>query len=394
MAKRTNLAAALLAASATILVTGPGILSPWFAVSIALSLSGGALGYAKPQSRVITLSVGVIAVSALLAIPSTVLFGSDHLPQTMVMAMIVVPYLGFYFASAETKAALWRFLAPVMLAHAGMVLWDASQDWALRATGLAGSPTVAGGVLVLGILWFMPIAKAGPSLRPLPTWLSSSSEALASHGQLLSHRWLLALPLLAALVFTQSRLAIVVVGSVIVVKAVCELTASSKQKVFFSVFAVAVLGAGATVAADRFDPPKVINDVAARLPIVRIPRLWPVGHLDDSDLSGYETPRVETMHNVPIKLAMELGVGAGLAWVLATVLGLCRSSPMPKGPPDDQNEGKSEPGTFKNHPPHFWLLLAVALLSMLDFYPMTVMGWAWFALVGHIPRSPIVRAKS
>ena len=25
----------------------------------------------------------------------------------------------------------------------------------------------------------------------------------------------------------------------------------------------------------------------------------------------------------------------------------------------------------------FWLLLAVALLAMLDIYPMTVMGWAW-----------------
>ena len=31
---------------------------------------------------------------------------------------------------------------------------------------------------------------------------------------------------------------------------------------------------------------------------------------------------------------------------------------------------------------HFWLLLAFALLSMLYFYSMTIMGCTWFALVG------------
>ena len=32
--------------------------------------------------------------------------------------------------------------------------------------------------------------------------------------------------------------------------------------------------------------------------------------------------KTETMHDVPVKLAMELGVGPGLAWVLATAVAL------------------------------------------------------------------------
>ena len=46
-----------------------------------------------------------------------------------------------------------------------------------------------------------------------------------------------------------------------------------------------------------------------------------MGHLDDSGLEWWSA-KTETMHNVPVKLAMELGVGAGLAWLLATGLAL------------------------------------------------------------------------
>ncbi len=84
------------------------------------------------------------------------------------------------------------------------------------------------------------------------------------------------------------------------------------------------------------------------------------------------------MHNVPVKLAMERGVGAGLARVLATALAL--RQPV--------SNGRSDPFPRRNHPiryfprMHFWLLLAVALLSMLDFYLTTIMGWAWSGEVG------------
>ena len=105
------------------------------------------------------------------------------------------------------------------------------------------------------------------------------------------------------------------------------------------------------------------------------------------------------MHNVPVKLAMELGVGAGLAWVLATGVGLQKYNhqrrddyEQPEQWPAVPNHkieqvGGQEYRRGKGHrqipdSSYFWLLLAVALLAMLDFYPMTVMGWAWFALVG------------
>lgn len=46
-----------------------------------------------------------------------------------------------------------------------------------------------------------------------------------------------------------------------------------------------------------------------------------MGHLDDSGLYLC-SEKTETMHNVPVKLTMELGVGAGLVWMLATAMAL------------------------------------------------------------------------
>ena len=96
---------------------------------------------------------------------------------------------------------------------------------------------------------------------------------------------------------------------------------------------------------------------------------------------------------------MELGVGAGLAWMLATAMALHNYNRQRR---DDYEQPEQRPAVpnYKVQKvsgqeyhrgkgdrqilgsAHFWLLLAVALLAMLEFYPMTVMGWAWFALVG------------
>ncbi len=128
---------------------------------------------------------------------------------------------------------------------------------------------------------------------------------------------------------------------------------------------------------------------------MRIPRAWPPGHLDDS-LYGL-SEKTETTHNVPVKLAMELG--AGLAWWSATAEALHNYNRQRR---DDHEQPQQWPAV-PNHKveqvrsqeyhrgkghreipnsAHFRLLLAVALLAMLDFYPMTVTGWAWFAVVG------------
>ena len=105
------------------------------------------------------------------------------------------------------------------------------------------------------------------------------------------------------------------------------------------------------------------------------------------------------MHNAPVKLAMELGVRAWLAWVLATAMALQKYNRQRRDDYEQHEQWLAAPSEKveqvggQEHrrgegdrqipdSPHFWLLLAVALLAMLDFYSMTVMGWAWFALVG------------
>ena len=111
------------------------------------------------------------------------------------------------------------------------------------------------------------------------------------------------------------------------------------------------------------------------------------------------------MRNARVKLAMELGFGAGLAWVVGTSMALHNYNRQrrdayehpekwPAVPKHKvEQAGGQEYHRGKGHrlipnSSHLWLLLAVALLAMLDFYPMTVMGWAWFGLVGSFHMEP------
>ena len=103
---------------------------------------------------------------------------------------------------------------------------------------------------------------------------------------------------------------------------------------------------------------------------------------------------------------MEVGGGTGLAWVLATAMALHKYNrqrrddyEQPVEWPAVPNHKVEQVGGQEYHrgeghrqitdSSHFWLLLAVSLLAMLAFYPMTVMGWAWFALsAGQGPAHP------
>ena len=339
------------------------------------------------SSRVQTLLVALIALSVALGPIASHLWGSGNVAQSMVLALIVLAGIGFYFGEPRR---MWSFLTPVWLIHAGMVIYDGVTAWGYRADGLAGNPNVAAGFLVLGIIWFMPPAISIPRVerQPLPTSQSSTLQAAPAKSpreqrdavsRILTSTTLVTL--LVALPFTQSRLAIAVLVLVGLVAYRPKLT---PRMVALGVAAVGI-GLTLTMSFDRIGPEVLLDDLAARLPILRIPRPWPVGHIDDSDLSSWDTPRVETMHNVPVKLATELGIGAGLAWVALTMLALRKQGSVQPvyengGFKSAQEDASSNPPR-KTCPVHFYMLLAVALLSMLDFYPFTVMGWAWWALV-------------
>ncbi len=110
------------------------------------------------------------------------------------------------------------------------------------------------------------------------------------------------------------------------------------------------------------------------------------------------------MHNVAVKLAMERGVGLRLVWVLATGLALTvthKKHNRERRQPHEQHEERTTVPSEKveqvggqehrrgegdreiSDTAHSWLLLPVALMAMLDFYPMTVMGWAWSIVEGN-----------
>ena len=334
----------------------------------------------RPQLRVPGVRaslVGLLALSVALGPIAARLWGSGNVAQSTVLALIVLAGIGFYFGEPRR---MWSFLTPVWLIHAGLVIFDGLTAWGYRADGLAGNPNVAAGFLVLGILFLVMSAKPTARGTPTPTRESLFGRAVASARRApVGPHLLLALPLLVALPFTQSRLAIAVLLVMIVVQAAPHV----RKVIIATVVGIATIWITASpMMADRLHPETVVNDVAARFPILRIPRLWPVGHIDDSDLSSWNTPRVKTMHNVPVKLATELGIGAGLAWVLLTSTALAKSRQRRS---EKGNDAEYQHKSLPILDCHFYMLLAVALLSMLDFYPFTVMGWAWWALIA-LPR--------
>lgn len=374
----TDIGALLLAASATILITAPSYLSPWFALSIALSVVGGAvsarIGATGSSSGVLTVVVVFVALSVALGPVAAHFWGSGNVAQSTVFALIVLAGIGFYYGDTR---CMWSFLTPVWLIHAGMVIYDGLTHWGYRADGLAANPNVAAGFLVLGIVW---LSQKRARQRNEHAHVANPKEEAQGHDRRFLH-WLWLLPMLVALPFTQSRLAILVLVLVGLIAYRPKLTV---RTVVLTAGAVGI-GLALTMSFDRVGPKVLLDDLAARLPLARIPRPWPVGHIDDSDLSSWDTPRVETMHNVPVKLAMELGIGAGLAWTVLTCQALQRRRRFfhraPERPARGNGGADARTHQEESNLSHFHMLLAVALLSMLDFYPFTVMGWAWWALI-------------
>lgn len=320
-----------------------------FQLAIGFALLGFGLISAKPMRIHRSIETGFLFLCGLALIG-------------MVVAMLLRPSFGLQ----STAIAMWVLLMcllmrlpltmsvfawtlPPVLAHALVAIWQGVGNLPLsyhRVTGLTGSPSTASGLLVIPFVYLATTR----------------------------FRWL-GLPLIAALPFTGARLAVMIIALLLPIIA-WKLSwrfalATIATFVFTCVIFWPQTSAAYGIQSGRLTPNKLVNDVEVRLsppptpaeqpatPTTLPPQeektfllrpFLPLGYIGDKGV-----------HNVPLRLWYELGILGSLLWIGLTGYGLFR------------------------HPwtPAWWVLLAIASISQLDYYtwfPMSVSAFWWIAI--------------
>jgi len=329
-----------------------------------IGLFGGFL-LAPDKRRGPVLYVGaVLLLCHALAIPGSLLWGSGNWEATTAVVLWMAPSL--MLLSAGTTAA-FAWLVPAWLIHSALILYAGPMSWSAAGgvlvdnhggTGLSHNSNLAAGFLCLGIVYLMTTRC----------------------------RWLV-VPLIPALLFTGSRWGLTVTAVVL-------LAMVATRVVPFRPLGATILLCAATVVGVALFTPlgyrvstldsfaavahTVNGEVQARMAVPHIPSVLPRGVAAHPGL-----------HNVPLRMAVESGILAALVW-----LGITGWALWPKrGVNEQAGEGQHQPPSenasmaLSERPDRFgaswWMLVALALLSLLDYYTwMGHLGGFWWLLVG------------
>ncbi len=329
-----------------------------------IGLFGGFL-LAPDKNRGPVLYAGaVLLVCHALAIPGSLLWGDGHWEATTAIVLWMAPSL--MILSAGTTGVL-PWLVPAWLVHAALILYSGPTSWSAAGgvlvsngggSGLSHNPNLAAGFLCLGIVYLMTTR----------------------------FRWLV-IPLIPALLFTGSRWGLAVTAAVLVAMVV------SRTISFKPLGAAILICAAVVVGVALFSPlgyrastldsfaavvHTVNGEVQARMAVPHIPSILPHGVAAHPGL-----------HNVPLRIAVESGILAALVWLGITGWALWpRGGVKPEGfRGNHQPEGNNAAMVLSERSDRFgaswWMLLALALLSLLDYYTwMGHLGGFWWLLVG------------
>jgi len=314
--------------------------SNWLAVGWLALFAGCFLSPMSLKPRLVFFGLVVLLASHALAIPGSIIWGSGNWELTAGVVFWMGPSLLLYVSDGTRYVFAW--LVPVWIVHAALIIWAGFTGWRLAEgevvpaqlspSGISHNPNIAAGFLVLGIVYL-----------------------LTRRGYIR----LLATPLLVALLFTGSRWGLLVCGMVII-GLIINRTVSWQWVaglVLAGIVAVGVVGAvtpanymlaGYSSVGAVIEPAG--GDVLARLAVPHLPSILPKGVAENAGL-----------HNVPLRIAVESGIIAALLWVGITGMAL----------------------VGQRHTVGWWLLLAILLLSMLDYYTwMGHLGGFWWLLIG------------
>jgi hypothetical protein len=276
-----------------------------------------------------------LQISQLLAIPGAAIWGNGNWVLTAGVVLWVLPMPLVYLAA---NRHIEKCVCAFAIVHALLIIFQGFTNyhwvegiviWEDIPQGFSHNGNLAAGLLVM----CLPFAVSGH-------W-----------------RWA-SIPFLAAVIFTGSRWAFIVVSIMVM---------AMGYKEFISVrwvlgglssllITIAVIGlftpataavAGYNSIAQGF---AVASQVEVRLAVAEWPNLLPYGIAETDGL-----------HNVPMRMAAEWGIISAVIWVTLTVWGLTRMK----------------------FSPAWWLMLAIALLSLLDHYTWRphLMGF-WFVALG------------
>ena len=332
----------------------PWLLVGWTALALGFIAAPKSTGHRKTLAAL----AGLLAAHAV-AIPGAIIWGSGNWVLTAGVLIWMAPSMALYIADNTDRVLAW--LIPAWLAHAGLIIWGGFFQWALDSrghilnhgipTGLANNANLAAGFLDLGIVY-----------------------------ALISNRPWMAPPLIMALLFTGSRWGIAVAGAVIILMVITR-TISWRPVMWAAltlIGAVWLIGAATPAAytiAGYDSLASIIYtaqaDVGTRLAVPHIPSFLPRGVAEHSGL-----------HNVPLRIAVESGIGGALLWVAITAWALGRRSSDQHGHINQRRNAQQHP---RHHVRHRWLLITLVLLGILDYYTwMGHMGGFWWLLIGMV----------
>lgn len=316
----------------------------------------------------------LLLVFHLLAIPGNLIWGDRVWHSTAAVVLWMAPSILLLIGGTRQTLA---WLTPAWLIHAGIIVYQAFTRWHIDSdsgimvregavSGLSHNTNLAAGFLVLGIVYLLT----------------------------LDNRWKwLAVPLILALVLTGSRWGGLVGGA-----AVLALVFSGRLDwrppvaaiagIFLLIFALwltlpdwsyGVSGFDSLVA---FVDPVRNGEVTQRLGVPHIPSILPRGVAQHPGL-----------HNVPLRIAYENGILAASLWLGVTGKALwphrrqehCAKEGARRGnaPLILETAPTGLTRRFNGFTASWWLLLALVMLSMLDYFMwMGHLGGFWWLLIG------------
>ncbi len=302
-------AAITLAASATSMWSPTAPLA-WACVGFLAGLMAIGVVRGTWPGKMASTGILVLFVTVLLAAPFSLWLGEGRWILAILNAAWLLPFSLLYFVKLDRERVLAWLVFP-SLAHAGLVfyqgLWESG-----RATGFAYSPNPAGGWLVVIAVYCLG-----------------------------TKRYAAAAILIAAIPFTQSRLALLSLAIVLVAMLVRSPRVWLPLALIASVAVASMLVANGI---DRYEPDRMTGDLLKRWSIERTPHILPTGVI------------ITGAHNVPLRMAIETGIPSALAWLALTGFALWRL----RGPV-------------------MWALLALVLLGTADYYiwsgPLVPLWW-------------------
>ena len=298
---RENMAALLFALGITLGLLVPGTASPAFGLAIACFVGGHILSKHSWGPAPVGGLMAIIAIAGIAAVPISAAAGGRWVPTLIIAAWTVFTF-SLYLVDHKERILGW--LVPCWIAHTAVLAYQyiGGQEWPHDYTGLAQNVNIGAGFTLLGIVYALATRRHWLSLP-----LATSLLAFDSRWALMTFAFILSGLGLAGQV---SRLTILLT-------------------------VLAALTAYMILTPDLQVSPWA-SHIKERFALTFWPKLWPL---------GFVTP--EGVHNLPLRMASELGIIAGVAWVGASALALW-------------------------YAPRFstcwWLLATVVCLSMMDYY--------------------------